>query len=158
MKKVLVILIAALAFSTVSVAQNAIGLRFGGGASFGAEVSFQHSLGSSNRLEADLGLDFGEHYSHISIAGIYQWKWNIVNGLNWYVGPGAILGIYMSDYDDYSGFGLGIGGQIGLEYDFNSMNVPLLLSLDARPMFRIVKPDHYGGFGWGICLGLRYTF
>jgi hypothetical protein len=109
-------------------------------------------------LEGDLGFSFGDHSSYISAVGIYQWKWNIVNGLNWYAGPGVALGLYMSDIADYSGLSLGIGGQIGLEYDFSTLGVPLLLSVDARPMWNIVRPAHYGGFGWGTCLSLRYLF
>ena len=55
MKKVFLALIAVVAIGTsTSFAQKAIGLRFGGGSAFGAEVSYQQGMGS-NRLEADFG-------------------------------------------------------------------------------------------------------
>lgn len=158
MKKVFLALIAVMAIGTsTTFAQKAIGLRFGGGSLLGAEISYQQDMGA-NRLEGDLGFSFGDNSSYISAVGIYQWKWNIVSGLNWYVGPGVALGLYMSDIADYSGFSLGVGGQIGLEYDFSTLGVPLLLSVDARPMWNVVRPAHYGGFGWGTCLSLRYLF
>lgn len=158
MKKVFLALIAVMAIGTsTTFAQRAIGLRFGGGSLLGAEISYQQDMGG-NRLEGDLGFSFGNNSSYISAVGIYQWKWNIVSGLNWYVGPGAALGIYMSDIADRSGFSLGIGGQIGLEYNFSTLGVPLLLSIDARPMWNVIRPSYYKGIGWGTCLSLRYLF
>ena len=38
-----------------TISKHAIGLRFGGGNGYGAEVSYQHALGDNNRLELDLG-------------------------------------------------------------------------------------------------------
>ena len=49
--------------------------------------------------------------------------------------------------------GLGIAGQLGMEYRFAS--IPLGLSLDWRPGFDFVNAH----FGWeGFALGVRYTF
>ena len=61
---------------------------------------------------------------------------------------------------------LGVGAQIGLEYDFlTDLDVPLQLSLDLRPMAHFYllghyKPanDLYQYFGWGVALGVRYIF
>ena len=92
------------------------------------------------------------------LSGVYQWDWNLTSGLNWYVGPGAALGFY--NWDDgktsSSGLNLGLGGQIGLEFDFNEMGAPILLSLDARPMFDFIGYDN--GLGWGAALGVRYVW
>lgn len=145
---------------------NAIGVRLGaGGYGQGGELSYQRGFGEKNRLELDLGWRFGKYtdngigndYSQIVISGIYHWVWNITEGLNWYVGPGAQLGMwnYKSDiYED--GFTIAVGGQIGLEYDFNQHGAPILLSLDSRPMWGFIGPGN--GFGYGGALGIRYTF
>lgn len=146
MKKILFILSVVIGVTAVSaeMSPNAIGLRFGAGnAGGGADLTYQRAMGSANRLELDLGW-----YGALSVAGIYQWNWNIVNGLNWYAGPG--LSVYVGDV-----FGLAAGGQIGIEYNFNTNNVPILLSLDAMPMYNVLNG---GGFGWGSCLSVRYTF
>ena len=57
-------------------------------------------------------------------------------------------------YKDY--IGLGVGGQIGIEFDFNELGAPILMSIDTRPMW-----DMYGsnsGLRYGGNLGIRYTF
>ena len=52
MKKVILIVAAVLGFAVVASAQpRAIGARIG----WGAEISYQHTLGANNFLEADLG-------------------------------------------------------------------------------------------------------
>lgn len=134
-------------FSLVSaeIPNNAIGLRLGGGHyGGGAEVSYQKAMGSANRLELDVGWG-----GALDIAAIYQWNWNITDGLFWYVGPGAQVVFWDG------GVGLGIGGQIGIEYNFNIHSVPILLSIDSRPMFGLL---HEGGFGYDGALSIRYTF
>jgi len=158
MKKLLfiAILISAAFIAEAQVNPHAIGVRLGGdGDVNGAEISYQHKMGKMNRLELDLGFGSGNGHSRMFLAGIYHWDWNLTKGLNWYVGPGAALGFYSySGENDY--FNVGLGGQIGLEYDFNTADVPLLVSLDARPMFDFLG-DH-SGFGWGVALGIRYNW
>lgn len=149
------LLVASFGFSQVN--PHAIGLRLNGSHEhFGGEVSYQHGLGDANRLELDLGWRSHKNWSHLSIAGIYHWVWNITDGLNWYVGPGARLGAYNGKDNNSDSFGLAVGGQLGIEYDFNSKSVPLLLSFDIRPMWDFI--GDYGGFGYGSALGIRYTF
>lgn len=162
MKKGMIVL-AAFALMCINakaqVNPHAIGLRLGGnGTTNGAEISYQHGLSESNRLEFDLGFRSRRHFNSMFVAGIYHWNWNLTEGLNWYVGPGAAVGLYNWDNgrSSSSGIDLGIGGQIGLEYDFNSLGAPILLSLDARPMFEVL--GYNNGFGWGAALGVRYTW
>lgn len=161
MKKVTTILCFILGVGFYTQAQvnpHAIGLRFGGdGSSNGAEISYQHGLSELNRLEFDLGFSGYKNYNSVFVSGTYQWVWNITDGLNWYAGPGAALGFYNWSGDvESSGVNLGIGGQIGLEFDFNTLGAPILLSLDTRPMFDFAGYDD--GFGWGIAFGVRYTW
>ncbi|NLA24387.1 MAG: hypothetical protein GX879_05415 [Bacteroidales bacterium] len=141
--------------SQAQVNPHAIGARLGGGSFYGAELSYQHGLGTANRLELDLGWGGGSEHSRMFLSGIFHWNWNIVEGLNWYVGPGASLGYY-SYKNSNSSIGVALGGQIGLEYDFNTLGAPLLLSLDVRPMWDFLGDAR--GFGWGTALGVRYTF
>ncbi|MBF0432590.1 MAG: hypothetical protein HQK83_14995 [Fibrobacteria bacterium] len=162
MYKKIFVLIVVLGFSlgtkvSAQVNPHAIGARLGGGNyGNGFEVSYQHGLGSANRLEVDVGWSGGSHHSHLGIAGIYHWAWNITNALNWYVGPGAALGLHSDDNDnDRDGIGIGVGGQIGLEFDFQKMGAPILVGLDARPMWNI---GGYGGFGSDGSLSVRYIF
>ncbi len=138
MKKAFLLLIATFTFGVLAFSQvkpHAIGLRFGGNGEInGAEISYQHSMGDANRLELDLGFGGNSKHSRMFLAGIYHWNWNITSGFNWYVGPGASVGFYK--YDSNDGYlNVALGGQIGLEYDFNTLGAPLLLSLDARPMW-----------------------
>lgn len=138
---------------------HAIGLRAGGGSyGNGVEVSYQHGMGDANRLELDLGLRTGSSYQHFIVSGIYHWAWNITSGLNWYVGPGAQLGSYKYKYSNGNdgGLTLSIGGQVGIEFDFNEMGFPILLSLDTRPMWDLLGNGY--GNGYGAALAVRYTF
>ena len=158
MKKLIIAIVAIIAIGTSSAyAQKSIGVRFGGGNLVGGEISFQTNLGS-NRVELDLGGSFGEYSTYLSIAGIYQWHNNIVGGLNWYIGPGVAAGIYMSDIVGYAGATVAVGGQVGIEYNFSSLNVPLIISFDTRPMINLHRPDSYDSFGWSVCGSIRYLF
>ncbi len=158
MKKITFITFVALSISFYAHSQvnpHALGLRLGGGSFVGAEISYQHGLGSANRLEFDLGFGSSKNHSRMFLSGIYHWNWNITDALNWYVGPGASVGLYTYDKAD-SYLNVAIGGQIGIEYDFKKKNVPILLSLDARPMWDLL--GNHSGLGWGAALGIRYVW
>jgi len=145
MKKLFTILAVCFAIATTANAQQALGLRIGGGSSFGSEVSYQKDLGTANRLEADLGLE----NSGLGITGIYHWVWDlksIADGVKWYAGPG--VGLHLGKYS-----GAGIVGQIGIEYTLQEF--PLQFSLDARPNLFF---GDYNGFNGGAALAVRYKF
>ena len=165
MKNQFITLFACLAFAVAGNARvnpHAIGLRGGlGNFGRGGEISYQHGFGSANRLEVDLGWrgnnGNGNGYSHVALSAIYHWVWNLEGGLNWFVGPGAQLGLYSHKYDSSKdGLTLGLGGQIGIEYDFNDLGAPIQLGLDARPMWGFIGGT--SGFGYGGALSVRYTF
>ncbi len=159
MKKFLMIFVTAvaLAFGTAQNADaQAIGLRLGGGQYFGGEVSYLSGIGA-NRFEADLGFGGNHGYGYLSLTGAYHWNWNIVADLNWYVGPAARVGFAFGN--KYAALNLGVGGQIGLEYDFTNLGAPIQLSLDSRPMFvATFTKGSWAGYGWDIALGVRYVF
>lgn len=138
------------------ISENALGLRLGDNDGFGAEVSYQRALGSSNRIEADLGWRNSKNVDAIKLAGLYQWVWNIDGGFNWYAGVGGGVGSwrYERDGDKDSGSFVFAAGDIGIEYDFD---IPLLISLDFRPEFG--GSGYYeNNYGSDIALGLRYQF
>jgi len=143
-------------FLKAQVNPHALGVRVYGNGSFnGAELSYQHGISEKNRMELDLSLGFGSNYNRLFLVGIYHWDWKIDGGLNWYIGPGA--SVSFDKYDNSDGYlNLGLGGQIGIEYDFNNNKIPILLSLDVRPMWDFLGDN--SGFGWGTALGIRYTW
>jgi len=148
--------------ANTQVNANAIGLRLGGGYGYGAEISYQRGIGGSNRLELDFGGRRHPNWGHFGIFAGYHWVWNLTGGLNWYIGPGAGLGFYSTRYHnngwDDDGITLAIGGQIGLEYDFNSLGAPILISIDARPLWEVFEYYDYHNFGYGGAFSIRYTF
>ncbi len=158
MKKIFLFGVFAFALSLFVSAQvnpNAIGLRFGAGTYNGAELSYQKGFGSANRLELDLGWGGYSGHSRTFLVGIYHWDWNLVEGLNFFVGPGASVGYYHYDGSD-NYIGVAIGGQLGFEYDFNNHGFPILLSIDSRPMWDLLGNNR--ALGYGGALAVRYTF
>lgn len=150
MKKIILAMAILVAAAITAAAQpRAIGVR----ATWGAELSYQHTLGEQNFLEVDLGWGGANGFA---VAGMYDFIIGQESNFNFYAGPGAALGVYnyKDDNDNSkSGLCLGIAGQLGMEYNFN---IPLSLSLDWRPVFNFIGNT---GFGWqSIALGIRYRF
>ena len=158
MKKLFLLAVLALGFTTMSQAQeiadNAIGLRLGDSDGFGAEISYQRALGDNNRLELDLGWRSGNSFDGFKLTGLYQWVWSLDGNFNWYVGAGGGVGSYDFDapINDSETFFFA-AGDIGIEYNFN---IPLLLSLDFRP--EIGFGDFNDDTDFDIALGIRYQF
>ena len=144
------------------VSPHAIGVRLGASNyGSGGEISYQHGLGDANRLEFDLGWRqnrrSGNDYSRLGITGIYHWCFNITSGLNWFVGPGAQLGFYDDrNGPEDDGLSIGVGAQLGLDYNLEDKGAPLLIGLDIRPMFDFI--GYFDGFGYGLALSIRYLF
>jgi hypothetical protein len=153
MKKIILTLaVIACSFTFAKAQDNAIGLRF----TNGAEVSYQRLLGSSNRLEVNLGLEgFSFDPFSLNVSGTYQWVWDLsalAPGFNWYAGVGASVGM-AGDI-----FSVGVHGNIGIEYNLKS--IPLAFSLDYRPGY--VLPFAEGAKGAfyyeGVGFAVRYKF
>lgn len=150
MKKLFTVLVVCFVIATTASAQKALGLRLGAGSASGVEVSYQMDLGTANRLELDLGLESGgTNHSGMTLIGDYQWLWDLSDlgeGFKWYAGAGAGLHIF-------DNIGIGINGQIGIEYTLQE--IPLQFSLDTRPGFYFGNGN---GFAAGAALGVRYKF
>ena len=152
MKKVFFIMVAVMGLAFAANAQNNnLGVRFGGGQGYNAELSWQHGMGD-NRLEVDLGWANYKSTSSFSLTAIYQFTYGITDNFGWFIGPGAHFGLSSSEGETH--LGLALAGQVGIEYDFSA--VPLQLSLDIRPRFNLIPSTD---FHWGdIAFGIRYMF
>jgi len=156
------------------ISPNAIGLRgvLVSKPSSGFEVNYQRAVSDKNRLEFGALWDNSsyERYDTKFFGGFagYHRHYNVKGGFNSYLGPGAYAGYQSLSYDTdyYSGSKsdktyFGIGGQMGIEYNFNVFRVPLLLSFDLR-MFLETLPLFKGECFFCVVsdfsLGIRYTF
>ena len=146
MKKIIAIAVALVAFAAVAVAQpRAIGARL----TYGAELSYQHGIGS-NFAEFDLGMALGNH-AGFTVSGIYDFLFPIENGFNFFVGPGAQFSAYTFEEAE-SKSGIGIGGNVGIEYEFSG--IPFNISLDYRPMWNFIGYSNWSS----AAISLRYRF
>lgn len=167
MKKLLmtgiIVLIASVSMNAQDISKNALGLRLGDSDGFGAEISYQGRLSTTNRLELDLGWRNGKNYDGFKLAGLYQWVWNIDSGFNWYAGLGGGVGSYsfndnsdINNGNDYNDTFVFAAGDIGIEYNFD---IPLLISLDFRPEIGFGNELYDNNdLDLDIALGLRYQF
>lgn len=165
MKKLVLTLALAIglcSFASAQSGKNALGFNLGLGG-LNPEVSYVRALSSSNALDFSLGLDLSNNDFGISLAGFYDWNFNIVGGLGWYVGPGVWLG-YTNEADQDLGngmvvegdshFGIGVGANIGLSYKFN---LPISLGLQYGLRTDFTDFDNtwlFDGFG----VSVRYHF
>ena len=156
MKKLFLVLVAVMGMAFAANAQdNAIGLRFGGGSSYGAEISYQTALGA-NRLELDLGAQLNNFDNLVPnffyLAGIYQFTGGINDWLGWYAGPGVKASYCVNHH-----FGIALAAQAGLEANF--ANLPLQFTVDVRPEYEFLLPKEcINSFNWAAALGVRYKF
>ena len=139
--------------------QTAFGLRLGNQVGLTGK-KFMHD---GDFLEAMLTT----HLSKKGIVGtlLYEWHRNAFEGRNWYwfYGGGVHVGYYQyknyysADNPDYRSSGqfveAGFDGIIGIEYGFT--NIPITLSLDAKPFLNPIGGDT-GGFD--SALSIRYAF
>lgn len=169
MKKVILatLCVASLQFnSNAQVHDHTLGLR--AGSAFPPRfwsVHYQKGLGDHSRLDFGINLHggFSNTTSHIrgSLSAYYQHVWNIKGGFNWFLGAGVKYGFagYSSTSLNQFYDRLSFGPQIGLEYDFNRHNVPLVFGMDFRPSIGVPTSNFQdftssGDFG----ISLRYTF
>ena len=155
-------LFATVSLSAQNISEHAVGLRLGDSDGFGAEISYQKSIGRYNRAEFNLGWRDSREFDAFKLAGVYQWVRPLDGNFNWYYGVGGGLGSVDFDRpepdfnDDNDGLFVFAAGNIGIEYDFD---IPLLLSLDFRPELGLVGYDGFDNdFDFDIALGIRYQF
>lgn len=156
----IVLLFATASLSAQDISDHTLGLRLGDSDGFGAEISYQKSIGRYNRAEFNLGWRDSRNFDAFKLAGVYQWVHQLDGNFNWYYGVGGGLGsvdfepVPKGDNDD--GLFVFAAGDIGVEYNFD---IPLLLSLDFRPEIGILGYDGFNdNFDFDIALGIRYQF
>jgi hypothetical protein len=113
-------------------------------------------LGNNIAIDAIFGADWGRTHADLSfgsggvgVEAIWTPIYEPLGGeaFNWYAGAGPSL--FIGDI-----FLLGVSGEIGIAYMFNT--IPLSLSLDYRPTLFIVEETDFSGRGFG--LNIRYVF
>ncbi len=146
MRKVLFILLASLFVlaGELKAQKNGyeLGVRFGD--TYGSSLVIDGMIPiGSGRIHADLSFwDDG-----LTLAGLYNWQFPVVESLYFYPGVGATLSTAGSEV------GIGAVGEVGLEYKFK---FPLSIGLDWRPVIGLVN---YSGFhADGLGLNVRYRF
>lgn len=155
MKKLIIFALAVL-ISAIAVAQpRSIGGRFG----YGAEVTYQHTVGK-NFVELDLGYNYARAFNATAKYDfvVAQPQWTSEGTWRFYVGPGIFVG---SDFNAKPLI-FGISAQVGLEYTFK---FPLQLSVDIMPTGGFctgnssgVVFNKAGLFGFVPTIGVRYSF
>ena len=155
-------LVAALTLVSAATAQDydaTAGFRVGYGAAFTTELSGQLFVNDINRIEVDLGLRFRNTLHHDTdkeityptgpiLTGAYHWHWFLAGGFGVYGGPAIQLSLPYWHH-----FSLGLGGQIGLDYQFDA---PFQVALDFRPIYNLF--GYYRGFDPNVGISLRYAF
>ena len=152
--KITLILFCFISVAIVSKAQSdytqALGLKF----PEGLAISYKKFVTNKNYIEADAIL----WEKGFKAVGLYEFNFPIdaVEGLHWFVGPGAHIGFWRSDYikNANSSIDLGIDGIIGFDYKFK--NYPLNISLDWQPSIVLLGNNGLAPSNGG--LGIRYTF
>lgn len=153
MKKIrLIIAIAAVCFVANAQAQNtsssyrtALGVKFYPGA-----ISIKHFTNSHAAVEGLASFWKGG----VRFTGLYELHYPLlqVDGLQWYVGPGAHIGFYDNKYYDGTTF-FGVDGVLGIDYKIPG--APLNVSLDWNPSFEFGNGADFQSWGG---LGIRFTF
>ncbi len=130
---------------------RAIGIKFPGGFA----VSYKQFLQQYQNVEAE-AMFWNNGFRAV---GLYEFNWDIqgIDGLRWYIGPGAHIGFWNNDNSKKSNSskaGIGIDGVIGLDYKI--ADLPINVSLDWQPSVDVI-----GSTGTGLAyggIGVRYTF
>lgn len=153
-------LFATIAASAQDISEHTLGLRLGDSDGFGAEISYQKSIGRYNRAEFNLGWRDSRQFDAFKLSGVYQWVHQLDGNFNWYYGVGGGLGSVdfepIPNGEDNDGLFIFAAGDIGVEYNFD---IPLLLSLDFRPEIGLLGYDGFDNdFDFDIALGIRYQF
>ena len=132
--------------------QTALGVKFWPGA-----ITIKHFIQDDRAIEG-----LGYFWDHgFRFTGLYEIHGDIngAEGLKWYVGPGAHIGVYSDAWYDNGHYynsgslSLGLDGVLGLDYKINQ--APIDLSLDFQPSLELLSHPYFSGWGG---LAVRYTF
>ena len=143
MKKILLVSALILSGIFISNAQE-LGVRFGNISGGNVAIDGIFSTGEFSKIHADVSFGNG-----VGIDVLWDFLYRPINGeaFKWYVGAGPYT--FIGDP-----FQLGVIAEIGLDYHFNK--VPISISADWRPFFRIIDNTDFGAEGFGV--NVRYVF
>lgn len=130
---------------------RAIGIKFPAGFA----ITYKQFVTDKNNVEGE-AMFWSNGFRAV---GLYEFNFDIpgIDGLRWYVGPGAHVGFWNHNYKEekhVSSAGIGIDGVLGLDYKF--ADYPINISLDWQPAVDIVGSSGFTPAYGGI--GIRYTF
>lgn len=130
---------------------RAIGLKFPGGFS----LTYKKFISDTRNLEAQ----FTSWHKGFRAAGLYEFNFytfNKVPELSWFIGPGAHVGFWKSEFKNTynSHVDLGIDGIIGLDYKIK--NAPINVSIDWQPAVTLIGSAGFTPVFGGVAI--RYTF
>ena len=154
MKKVSILLFVFVCFAGAANAQTyqtALGAKFYSGEGIGG-INIRHSTAANTALEGSL-LFFN---SGVGIEGLYEYQAPIngAEGLQYFVGGGAMLGFgagpHNWDNNNSTSFALRLTG--GVDYKFT--NAPIDISLGLDPFFYLAPST---GSNLALGIGLRYV-
>lgn len=141
----------AAAQATGSDYRTALGFKFSPGA-----VTIKHFVKDDAAIE---GLAYFWR-DGFRATGLYEWHGDIkgARGLKWYVGGGAHIDFWDSDYRNRfrpeGRAAAGIDGVLGLDYKFNG--APINLSLDWQPSFTFIGAN-FTNVDW-LGVAIRFAF
>ncbi|MDR7132611.1 hypothetical protein J2X69_004985 [Algoriphagus sp. 4150] len=147
MKKVklfgLVLFLAMASFSQANAQE--LGIRFGNFYGNNVAVDGVFALGQFSRVHADVSFGGGG----VGIDALWNPIYRPVGAsdFNYYLGFGPSM--FIGDP-----FSLGVAGEIGIEYPFNS--VPIVIGADWRPNFRLIENTNFFANQFG--LNIRWRF
>ena len=152
MKKLLVLTVFALC--SCGIFSQELGVRAGDVLGNNIAIDAMLKSGKFNRLHVDVsfgdnGNDNGEANGGVGVELLWDFLYRPLGGeaFYWYLGAGPSL--LFADP-----FWLGISGEAGLEYRFNT--VPIALGADWRPTFWIIDETDFRGGGFGF--NARFIF
>ncbi len=152
MKKIVITLTLALLFVALANAQDyktGIGVRLGG---WDQGITLKHFIGAKPALEGILAY----RYNGFDITGMYEVHGRAfeVDRLNWFIGGGAHIGFYGSNFVGGAVTVIGVTGILGIEYNFTEL--PINIGIDWKPTFDIVGYQHF--WAENGALSVRYIF
>jgi hypothetical protein len=130
---------------------HAIGLKFPGGFS----LTYKKFVSDTRNLEGQATV----WHKGFRAAGLYEFNFftfDKVPELSWFIGPGAHLGFWKSEFKDSYGsqIDLGVDGIIGLDYKFK--DAPINVSVDWQPAVTLIGSAGFTPVFGGVAI--RYTF
>lgn len=161
MKKILLLFVGLLAFSSYSQAQ---GYSSSGGSSIGARFGFEQGVTYKKHLGGGAAFEgiLSARNWFTNITGLYHFfhkPTGIGPGLDWFVGAGGHLWIYNVNnryLPNYAtgNLGIGVDGVLGMQYNF--AEVPFNIALDWKPALNLIGGSGFYGGGFGLSVRYRW--